>query len=86
MISGSVFLFQDDPRVRRRVSEGGRGLRPPRYDENGNDGIETLLTISEQQSSLDQCSYRGYLVLGAHLVSQEVPRILYPRQVQIQAQ
>ena len=42
MISESVFLFQDHPRVRRRVSEGGRGLRPPRHDEKGNNGIENI--------------------------------------------
>ena len=42
MISESVFLFQDDSRVRRLVSKGGRGLGPPRHDEKGNDGIENI--------------------------------------------
>ena len=40
--SESVFLFQDDPRVGRRVSGGGRGLRSLRHDEPGNDGYEKM--------------------------------------------
>ena len=56
MISDLEFLFQDDSRVQRRVSEGGRGLRPPRHDEKGNDGIENItdfiLDLSAEASSL----------------------------------
>lgn len=38
----SASLFQDNPRVRRRVSGGGRFLRPPRHDAKGNDGYEKM--------------------------------------------
>ncbi len=46
MISESVFLFRDDPRVRRRVLGGRRGVRPPRHDEKGNDGYEKITRLS----------------------------------------
>ena len=52
MISESVFLFQDDPGVRRRVSEGGTGLRPPRHDENGNEGIENITNVLFQEGRM----------------------------------
>ena len=48
MISESIILFQHNPRVRRRVSEGERGPRPPRHDEKGNDRIEN---ITDEQDS-----------------------------------
>ena len=38
MISKSAFPFLESSRVRRPVSEGGKGLRPPEHDEKGNDG------------------------------------------------
>ena len=50
MISESVFLFQDDSGVRRHVSEGGRGLRPPRHDEKGNDGIENITDFDPKET------------------------------------
>ena len=42
MISESVSLFQDNPRVRKRVSGGGRGLPPPKHVEKGNDGVKKI--------------------------------------------
>ena len=49
MISESVFLLQDDPRVRRRASGGGRGLWPPRHDEKGDDGYKKITHIIDIQ-------------------------------------
>ena len=53
MISGSVFLVQDDPGVRRLVSKGGRGLRPPWHDEKGNDGIENITDRIKQPQKFE---------------------------------
>ena len=43
MISKSAFLFLDGSRIRRPVSEGGKGLRPPEHDEKGNNGYEKII-------------------------------------------
>ena len=39
-ISESAFLSRDSSRVRRHISGGGNGIRPPKHDDKGNDASE----------------------------------------------
>lgn len=68
MISESVFLCQDDPRVRSRVSGGGRGLQPPRHNEKGNDGYakknSRIAAKHGNEGVHNEPDYEGHLAQG----------------------
>ena len=50
MISKSALLFLDGFRIRRPVSEDGKGLGPPEHDEKGNNSWERITYCSTSSS------------------------------------